>query len=171
MQISLAIGAIIAALIGFFGGRLSRNKDSKENSAMLLNALFGELLHAFQHYYLAANELPTSKSTNGNESEITKKLNWAKYGEFKSSNEFQKYGFLSKNEIKDLLQLSFLLRNTDYLIEQYLNDINIVSSADLKNLKNRMLSISNSSKGLLEFIVSKYPEFDLALKSVEKNNK
>lgn len=171
MDVSLAIGGIIGALIIFFGGRFSRTKDSKENSGMLLNSLFGELLHTFDHYYLAAHELPTYIIEDGNNAELIKRLHWATYGEFKSSNEFQKYGFLSKNEIKDLLQLSFLLRNTDYLINLYLDDISIVTQTDLENLKNRMLSHSSSSKRLLEFIVTKYPEFDLALKSAGKDNK
>ncbi len=168
MNISLAIGGVIAAIIAFSGGRFAYNKEKNENSRKLLNSLFGELSHALQHYTYASYELPQNAEQIKDKKELKKRLLWSKYGDFQSSKEFQKYGFLSQIEIRELLQLSFVIRNTDSLIEMLLENLEDNEQKDLSYLKDRMGIISKNAEQLLNYIVSINPEFDVALKAAKK---
>lgn len=167
MEITLAIGGVIAAVIAFLGGRYAYKRESDENSIKLINSLFGELSHTLQHYRYASIELPPIGTDDVSKRELKKRLLWSKYGEFRSSKEFQNYGFLSNIEIKELLQLAFRIRNTDDLIDILMQAPELVTEYDLVEVKRRMGYVSGSANDLLQYIVKLNPEFASAYESIK----
>jgi len=164
MEYKLAIGAIFAAIIAFLGGRFAYKKENDEKTTILINSLVGELTHSLQHYHYASTELPRIDDTDESKRELKKRLLWSKFGEFKSSNYFQQYGFLTHEEIKELLQQSFLIRNTDCLIDILLETPDSITQEDLLDLKSKMDDVIYSADHLLKFIVNLNSDYKKAYK-------
>ena len=113
MSVSLALGAIFGALIAFFGNRFLEDYKKKYNEKVLMNSLFGELLHVFQHFNYSTNKIEEKNLTSDEIKDLKQKLLFTKYGEFLSAKSFDRYGFLSEEEFKNLLQLSFRIEPSE----------------------------------------------------------
>ena len=130
----------------------------RRDSSALMNALYGELVHIFEHYGYAGAELPIPESTTFEDIELRKALMWAKYGDVFSVSDLQRYGFLGPAEILQVLQISFRVRNTDSLIELLLGDLAKVTSGQLFSLRDRMHHIRESARQLAKFLLDHNPQ-------------
>lgn len=160
MSMTLAIGAIIGAIIAFFGNRLLEDYRKKNNEKILMNSLFGELLHVFQHFNYSTDKIKEKGLTPDEIKYIKKVLLFTKYGKFISGKHFDRYGFLSEVEIKNLLQLSLRIRNSDYLIDLILDKSNTLTPEQYNEIAERANFICKSTQHLLSYIISKNPSFE-----------
>lgn len=164
IELKLIASGVIAAFIALLGNRLLESKKNKRNEKQLINSLFGELLHVLQHYGYSELSIHDGSLTS---EEMRRKLIFKKYGKFSSSKDFDKYGFLTSEEIKNLLQLSFRIRNTDSLIDQILDKSEKITTAQFNETLERAHFIIASTQHLLGFMSVNNDEFKKLIKTIE----
>lgn len=142
--IAAAFGALAGGAVSFFLELWRRGRDSKA----LFNSVLGELLHMQQHYNYAGNSL-SGVSADTEVAHLRSVLEWSKYGETASANDFQRLGILPEELVKELLQQSFRVRNADVLIDTLVDNIESVSEADLDALRTRLRKLYISVPGLV----------------------
>jgi len=101
---------------------------------------------------------------------LRQKLLFTKYGDFLSGKNFAKYGFLSEKEVKNLLQLSFRIRNSDYLIDIILQTQKDISTNEYNEIVKRAEFICISTKNLLNYIANQNPALKLSKEELEKES-
>lgn len=111
----------------------------------LLSVLFGELLNLQQHYSFASSELPDGLSSRAD----ILALKMSRYGPLAfSGHDLSHLGFLTDEDIRDLMQLALVVRNTDYSIELALDGYGESEAVDydLSGIGRRMayaLAVTN----------------------------
>ncbi len=171
IELKLVISGIIAALIALLGNRLLDNRKNERSKKQLINSLFGELLHVLQHYGYSEKSIENRELTYDEIESLKRNLLFKKYGEFSSSKDFDKYGFLTSEEIKNLLQLSFRIRNTDSLIDQVLSSDNKITTEQFNEILERAHYIIASTQHLLRFMSSTNEEFKKLVTVIESKIK
>ena len=153
------IATIIGALIMFFGNKFIESKKQKVIETKLKRTLFYELLHILQHYSYVKKDIIVREFDINQQWEIKKDLMYSQYGKFLSATKFDEYGFLTETEIKNLLVLSFRIRNTDNLIKLILDDNREITSLLLKEFKERKNFIYHSADNILTVMIKENTEY------------
>ena len=131
----------------------------RDNSRRLLVALFGELLNIDRHCYFILRDLPPAL--------ITKKdvmvVKIAKHGPLKMIRDnISEYGFLTYEDIRDLIQLSMQARNDDLIIDtivQWSSETPMpLIEEELAALRRRFEKRQVVVKNLLASIASRNPK-------------
>jgi len=141
---STLLAAIIAAVIvawTYLHQRI-REKEIKKS------ALFAELRHINKHYLFAGDELFFTTDKR----ELEKLLNWAIYGPVLCVKNFDSYAIFGVEEMQQLLQVDFRIRNTDWLINKLCKNIIDISDTDIQELKKRMNYIESSVQMLIKYM-------------------
>ena len=113
-------GILLGALLTWASTFYFQTRKEKADQKRLLTVLFGELLNIRQHYTFAYNELPSTISSQAD----LLSLKMSRYGPLAfSGSDLAHLGFLSNEDVRDLMQLSLVVRNTDYSIDIALEDI------------------------------------------------
>lgn len=158
---SVILGAILAwASTVHFQTRSKRSEERR-----LLTVLFGELLNLKRHYFYAFDELPTEL---GSKAEILS-LKMSRYGPLAvSGSDLSHLGFVRETDIRDLMQLALVVRNTDYAIELALEDYSseTQNKDNIEGIRRRMKFTASVVDRLIHSISSSHPN----LKKIISNN-
>lgn len=158
---SALLGAMVAAAVAYGLYRRQR-KDDQER---LLNALFGELANIYQHYRYASPELPKDTSDR---KEVCLRLRWATYGALHSTEDLTRYGFLSDDDVRGVLQLALRVRNNDLFIDFLLKAPSAIEASDLAYADQRMSYAIHTAQTLINGLVEKHPRLQSVLAKVEE---
>lgn len=136
--LSIVIGASLTLLSNY---ALQKKKNESEQK-QLFNVLLGELLTIQEHYITSKNRLSEKHSSK----EDFLLIKMAYYGDLSfSGKDLSKIGFLEKDDIKEIIQISLHIRNIDYYIK-YIEENNLNEYSDnyvqMLNILNRMDSIN-----------------------------
>jgi hypothetical protein len=151
------IGAASGVLVTFLTAWVAvrhYQREQAHHEEKLLNALFGELANILEHYAYAVNELPLSADDPHT---LRMRLQWSRFGNLRSTEEIDKYGFLKAGDIRLLLQLNLRIRNTDLLLDSMVSDLSTATELGLKAIRERMRYAIATSTALLKQLVAAQP--------------
>ncbi|WP_163833401.1 hypothetical protein [Spartinivicinus ruber] len=176
----IAIGAIIAAVLNIIANHISRRVNENVKKKTCVKILFGELLNVLNHYQFSGIPISLIDGDDRNISEVIKRMEFAKYGDFKAVKNIELYGFLSAVQVRNIHQLSLKIRNTDTLIKSYLSSEFVNNSAAtheeinlVREIGSRMDYVSDTADLLLSYISEQHPEYSSLFqdtKNIEKPN-
>lgn len=175
----IAIGAIIATILNIVVNYFNNKKTERVKNEQHIKILFGELLNVLNHYQFSSIPMSLVDSSDRNIQEVTKRLEFAKYGDFKAAKNIELYGFLSAIQVRNIHQLSLKIRNTDTLIDRYLSSdyINNMESSSheeiqlVREIDSRMEYVSETADLLLSYISGQYPEYSSLIQETKKLEK
>jgi len=175
----IAIGAIIAAALNIIANHISRIKNEKVKKEACVKILFGELLNILNHYQFSVIPISLIDGDDRNVQEVIKRMEFAKYGDFKAANNIELYGFLSAIQVRNIHQLSLKIRNTDTLINSYLSSecIKNAESATheeinlVREIGSRMYYVSDTADLLLSYISEQHPEYSSLIQDTKNLEK
>lgn len=154
----IAIGAVIAAVLNIVFSILSERQKLKLEKNQHVNNLFGELLNVLCHYQFFEIPMRLVDGDEKDHNEVKKRLRLCQYGKFKAAEFTNDYSFLDATQIRNLHQLALRIRNTDILIEDYIN----LESEDIeafREIEGRMNYLWESAGLILMFICDLNPEY------------
>lgn len=163
----IAIGAVIAAIMNISANAIAKRKADSVKKEESLKVLFGELLHILSHYKFSNIPLSLVDGDDRDVFEIKKRMKFSKYGEFKAVENVESFSFLSPVHVRNIYQLSLRIRNTEILIDDYLNsehlDRDLVSSHEeihfIREIDSRMKFIYESANMILDYIAEQHPKY------------
>ena len=151
--VGVFLGAVLASASNF--GFKSWELRSHQRS--LTTVLVGELINIRQHYFYVENELPESLSSIPD----AIALKMSRYDKLVfSGKDIADLGFLTDNDITDLMQLSLRVRNTDLYIDALLREHERGQKGfqtELKKLKDRVGHVRRWNSEIGGAIVSRNP--------------
>lgn len=140
--------SLITASIGGIVGLMKLWRASNQRKRLALSALFSELEHVARHYHITANTFSNSATL----SHVRRHLQWAKYGDFAGAVNLTDRVILGTQQIAEVLQLSFVIRNTDIYIDDLLSDGSNPNAEQLQDLASRMERVSSYASALTNYI-------------------
>lgn len=151
---TLAIsGILLGAALTWVSTFYFQWRRERSEHRRLLTVLFGELLNIRQHYFFASSELPSGLSSKAD----VLALKMSRYGALAfSGSDLSHLGFLRDDDIRDLMQLALVVRNTDYSIDLAL-DGHGEDDADLSGVQRRMTHAMAVTEHLIEAIAYRNP--------------
>lgn len=154
-EAALAIsGILLGAALAWASTFYFQWRQKQLEQRQLLTVLFGELLNIRQHYYFASSELPRGLSAKAD----VLALKMSRYGALAfSGSDLSHLGFLNDDDIRDLMQLALVIRNTDYSIDLAVDRDDDEEDADLSGIKRRMMYAMAVTEQLIEAIADRNP--------------
>lgn len=149
-------GIILGAILAWASTIYFQARNKRSEQRRLLTVLFGELLNLKQHYYFALNEIPAKL---GSKKEILS-LKMSRYGPLAvSGRDLSHLGFIRETDIRDLMQLALVVRNTDYAIELALEDYSseTQNKDNIEGIRRRVEFTQSVVEGLIDSISSSHP--------------
>lgn len=152
--IAAAITAVVA-LIGVFWQLRMQFKDRKMAAT---SAVAAELAHISSHYIHSSDLLVF----DGPEYPMSRRLRLSKYGPTLCSKNLIDFSVLGAQEMAEYLQMSFVCRNNDLILDEYLASGRDITQQEIEFLRSRMNAVSKTADHLLACIKDQ----DLARKPV-----
>jgi hypothetical protein len=160
------LGAIIGGGISLISARQAERFRQRDESRRLLVALFGELLNLERHCGVV---LPQVSSSLGTRADAIQVRLWKHPPLNLLRDNIAQFGFLTGQDIRDLIRLSMTTRNDDIWVEAILEDLERSSLNDaeaaLPVLKARFLWTQQSASKLLNSIASRNPKLAKLIQS------
>jgi len=147
---TILLGAALAWLsTSYFQYQKDRGEQKR-----LLTVIFGELLNIRRHYAYSSAEVPPVIHVQSDK--ITVEMSM--YGELTfTKSDLTRLGFLTNQDIADLIQLSLKIRNTDialkYALEHFSSDPE--TPFDMTYAKNRMSYVSSVVDRIIKALVAR----------------
>jgi hypothetical protein len=157
---------LLAALLGYLVSHVQDRRKSKSEQKRMLSIVFGELQNIRRHYGSSAKRAPASAG------ELDRlKLVMTKYGPLNMMmGSLHQIGFLSHQQIADILSLSLVVRNNDSQIEALLDELQGgISSGErvtperLEAFKKRMLFTQTKANRLIKSIADNHPDLGITI--------
>ncbi len=149
------IGAVTAAVIGAFALFYQIRSQMREKHQAAQGALFAELAHIASHYYNSAALL----KFDGEEYPMRRRLKFSKYGQAIAATSLREYSMLGPQEMAEFLQLSFVSRNTDTMLDEFIDSMSSPPADQLEILRTRMIGLATGAERLLNYLQSRNPKF------------
>jgi hypothetical protein len=158
------IGALVAAVLGGAALVWQTLYQRSKATRTVRDALFAELGHIESHYTITASEIVSEKSQRP----VPLRLAWAKYGRVLAAEHIKEYATLGAAEMEALLQLTFMIRNTDLLLENMSRTDTLVESHDVEYLVERMRASAFNARAIMEHMAKKESRYEPLLRVVAK---
>ena len=148
LQALLINATVITALVGAIAAGAKIWHASSERRRLAMNALFAELAHVTRHYAISAAELYNPANTES----VIRRLRWAKYGAVSGSSNLKELAILGPQQMAEFLQLSFVIRNTDILVDELLTTGTVPTHSQIGALTDRMADVAIHASDLTRYI-------------------
>jgi hypothetical protein len=110
------VTVVLAAVLGYLFSQASERRKTKSEQQRMLSIVFGELRNISRHYAGAARRMPLSIDAFDR-----LELKMMKYGSLNMlTGNLQHIGFLTNQQIADILSLSLAIRNNDTQVDAFL---------------------------------------------------
>ena len=158
------VAALVAAIIGGAALVWQTLYQRTKATRTVRDALFAELGHIESHYRATSNEIVSDKSRRP----PPLRLAWAKYGKVLAAENIKEYATLGAAEMEALLQLTFMIRNTDLLLDNLSRQDTLVEDKDIEYLVERMRASAFNARAIMEYMAKKESRYEPLLRVVAK---
>ncbi|AYD02048.1 hypothetical protein [Neorhizobium sp. NCHU2750] len=130
-----ALGIALAALVTWITNTFVKSKQEQADRTRMTSVLLGELMNIHNHYYYSRAEIPQfAKSADD-----VLQLKFSKYGPMAFvGKDLAQLGFLSNDDITQIMQINLIIRNTDTAIDALIEMSTHNDGVDTSKLWDRM---------------------------------
>lgn len=161
--VTILLGAALAWLsTSYFQYQKDRGEQKR-----LLTVIFGELLKIRRHYAYSSNDVPASMTERGDMLPVEMSM----YGDLLfTKSDLTRLGFLTNQDVADLIQLSLKIRNTDLALKHALDHFSsdMKTPFDMKAAKIRMRYVSSVVDRIIKVLVERNPNLNNITPDIEK---
>ena len=154
------IAALLTAVLG--GGAIVWQTwyQRSKTAGTARDALFAELGHIETHYKYTSAEILSVKSQRP----LPLRLSWAKFGKVSAAEHVREFAILGAFEMESLLQLSFMIRNTDLLLDTMISSVTDINGDELEYLTERMRATQFNARAIMEYMAGKESRYEPLLR-------
>ena len=145
---SLLSGTVLVTALGGLAALFRLWRASTQRRDMAMRSLFAELEHIARHYAISAHEVKSSAVPEV----VRRRLLWARYGPVAAAAALRENVLLGTQQIAEVLQLSFFVRNTDTYIDELLAQNGTPSPEQLDSISRRMSDIPAYARAVTQYI-------------------
>ncbi|ADP72053.1 hypothetical protein Rvan_2845 [Rhodomicrobium vannielii ATCC 17100] len=158
------LGAVIGGGISLISARQVERFRQRDESKRLLVALFGELLNLERHCDRVIRHIPNNIDSR---KKVVDVRMWKHPPLGTLRDDLAQYGFLTNEDIRDVIMLSVAARNDDIWVDAILESINLSKEEDiqvgLQALRQRLTKTQQNSRILIKSIASRNPKLSVLI--------
>lgn len=158
------LGAIIGGGISLIAARQIERFRQRDESKKLLVALFGELLNLERHCDRVIRHIPDNIDSRKKAVDVRM---WKHPPLGALRDNLAQYGFLTNEDIRDVIMLSVAARNDDIWVDAILESINSSKEQDievgLQSLRQRLTKTQQNARKLIKSIASRNPKLSVLI--------